>query len=66
MSMEDDFLFKIGLIGNTGMGKTCLDTAGQERFQSIMQSCYQSFQFLPEWLKEILLAYCSKIITASG
>ncbi|CAH6792633.1 ras-related protein Rab-30 isoform X2 [Pongo pygmaeus] len=53
MSMEDyDFLFKIVLIGNAGVGKTCLvrrftqlqiwDTAGQERFRSITQSYYRS------------------------
>ncbi|XP_048454264.1 ras-related protein Rab-30 isoform X3 [Rhincodon typus] len=53
MSMEDyDYLFKIVLIGNAGVGKTCLvrrftqlqiwDTAGQERFRSITQSYYRS------------------------
>ncbi|XP_041499527.1 ras-related protein Rab-30-like [Microtus oregoni] len=53
MSMEDyDFLFKIVLIGNAGVGKTCLvrrftqlqiwDTAGQERFCSITRSYYRS------------------------
>ncbi|KAG7155642.1 Ras-related protein Rab-30-like [Homarus americanus] len=51
--MEDyKFLFKVVLIGNAGVGKTCLvrrftqlqiwDTAGQERFRSITQSYYRS------------------------
>ncbi|XP_076345027.1 ras-related protein Rab-30-like isoform X4 [Tachypleus tridentatus] len=51
--MEDyKFLFKVVLIGNAGVGKTCIvrrftqlqiwDTAGQERFRSITQSYYRS------------------------
>ncbi|KAJ8298388.1 hypothetical protein KUTeg_024919 [Tegillarca granosa] len=51
--MEDyKYLFKVVLIGEAGVGKTCLvrrftqlqiwDTAGQERFRSITQSYYHS------------------------
>ncbi|XP_035681263.1 ras-related protein Rab-30-like [Branchiostoma floridae] len=115
--MEDyKFLFKIVLIGNAGVGKTCLvrrftqglfppgqgatigvdfmiktvdvdgdkvklqiwDTAGQERFRSITQSYYrsahalilvydvtsrESFDCLPEWLKEIEQYANQQVIT---
>ncbi|WAR00463.1 RAB30-like protein [Mya arenaria] len=49
--MEDyKYLFKVVLIGEAGVGKTCLvrrftqiwDTAGQEKFRSITQSYYRA------------------------
>ncbi|XP_033127118.1 ras-related protein Rab-30-like [Anneissia japonica] len=115
--MEDyKYLFKIVLIGNAGVGKTCLvrrftqglfppgqgatigvdfmiktlqiggdrvklqvwDTAGQERFRSITQSYYhsadalvmvydvtsrESYNALPEWMKEVETYASPKIIT---
>ncbi|XP_077983873.1 ras-related protein Rab-30-like [Glandiceps talaboti] len=115
--MEDyRYLFKVVLIGNAGVGKTCLvrrftqglfppgqgatigvdfmiktvkvgddkvklqiwDTAGQERFRSITQSYYksadalvvvydvtsfESFRWVPEWLKEIEEYGRSRVIT---
>uniref|UniRef100_A0A8C7N946 Zgc:153169 n=1 Tax=Oncorhynchus kisutch TaxID=8019 RepID=A0A8C7N946_ONCKI len=43
----DDYLFKLLLIGDSGVGKSCLllrfawDTAGQERFRTITSSYYR-------------------------
>uniref|UniRef100_H9GEU3 RAB1B, member RAS onco family n=1 Tax=Anolis carolinensis TaxID=28377 RepID=H9GEU3_ANOCA len=41
-----DYLFKLLLIGDSGVGKSCLllrfwDTAGQERFRTITSSYYR-------------------------
>uniref|UniRef100_A0A182V7C5 Ras-related protein Rab-1A n=1 Tax=Anopheles merus TaxID=30066 RepID=A0A182V7C5_ANOME len=47
MSPEYDYLFKLLLIGDSGVGKSCLllrfawDTAGQERFRTITSSYYR-------------------------
>uniref|UniRef100_A0A673KFE9 Ras-related protein Rab-1B n=1 Tax=Sinocyclocheilus rhinocerous TaxID=307959 RepID=A0A673KFE9_9TELE len=44
---HDDYLFKLLLIGDSGVGKSCLllrfawDTAGQERFRTITSSYYR-------------------------
>uniref|UniRef100_A0A8C9PV36 RAB1B, member RAS oncogene family n=1 Tax=Spermophilus dauricus TaxID=99837 RepID=A0A8C9PV36_SPEDA len=45
--IRDDYLFKLLLIGDSGVGKSCLllrfawDTAGQERFRTITSSYYR-------------------------
>ncbi|KAH9606591.1 hypothetical protein KSS87_016121 [Heliosperma pusillum] len=47
MNPEYDYLFKLLLIGDSGVGKSCLllrfawDTAGQERFRTITSSYYR-------------------------
>uniref|UniRef100_A0A8C5ZXQ7 small monomeric GTPase n=1 Tax=Marmota marmota marmota TaxID=9994 RepID=A0A8C5ZXQ7_MARMA len=49
MNPEYDYLFKLLLIGHSGVGKSCLllrflqirNTAGQERFQKITSSYYR-------------------------
>ncbi|XP_020642829.1 ras-related protein Rab-1A isoform X3 [Pogona vitticeps] len=47
ISPEYDYLFKLLLIGDSGVGKSCLllrfawDTAGQERFRTITSSYYR-------------------------
>ncbi|PPD77990.1 hypothetical protein GOBAR_DD25087 [Gossypium barbadense] len=47
MSNEYDYLFKLLLIGDSSVGKSCLllrfawDTAGQERFRTITSSYYR-------------------------
>eukprot|EP01120_Amphizonella_sp_Union-15-10_P000611 TRINITY_DN10657_c0_g1_i1.p1 TRINITY_DN10657_c0_g1~~TRINITY_DN10657_c0_g1_i1.p1 ORF type:complete len:171 (-),score=29.41 TRINITY_DN10657_c0_g1_i1:39-551(-) len=47
MNAEYDYLFKLLLIGDSGVGKSCLllrfawDTAGQERFRTITSSYYR-------------------------
>ncbi|KAK8652124.1 hypothetical protein V6N13_061146 [Hibiscus sabdariffa] len=54
-----DYLFKLLLIGDSGVGKSCLllrfawDTAGQERFRTITSSYYRGAHGIIQWLNEI-------------
>uniref|UniRef100_A0A8I3NKE3 RAB1B, member RAS oncogene family n=1 Tax=Canis lupus familiaris TaxID=9615 RepID=A0A8I3NKE3_CANLF len=62
MNPKYDYLFKLLLIGDSGMGKSCLllqfiwDTAGQERFQTITSSYYRGAHAIivvyDQWLPE--------------